>query len=406
MDLVGTSNEINVPEGKSGSWTTANRQTYSNKITGSGKLTVYCATEQGSGWVATRTPLQLNGSEFTGTLIPQATNTSDGRFTLNTASGIASGTMDIPSGITVQNTGKVYTIGELVGSGSLGEGCAFSNSTSVGANTWKVGALNTDFTFNGSIVGSGTIFEKVGTGVMTMTGTSGFTGKATISEGAICLNKSAAKSGMLGTGALTIADGTSLYGVGMLSNSSIVVSKGGLLRPGLKESSTSGVLKLSDKNLTINDGATIRFYIGSRSLYTKLTDVGVLSLRGTLKVELREETVLEDGYEYQLWTSSSTRLATTTVYDLPTLPEDLAWDTSDIESGILRVVKSNAIHTVDAEKEVSCIVYGTDGVECARYACRYTEVMQHLHEIGLPKGVYLVHMASGSSEVVEKFVVK
>lgn len=406
VDLVGTSNEINVPEGKSGSWTTANRQTYSNKITGSGKLTVYCASEQGNGWVATRTPLQLNGSEFTGTLIPQATNASDGRFTLNTTSGLASGTMDIPSGITVQNTGKVYVIGELIGSGSLGGGCTFSNGTSVGANTWKVGSLNTDFIFNGSIVGTGTIFEKIGTGLMTMTGTSNFTGKATLSEGAICLNKSAAKSGMLGTGALTVADGTSLYGVGMLSNSSVVVSKGGLLRPGLKENSTSGVLKFSDKNLTINDGATIRFYIGSRSLYTKLTDVGVMSLRGTLKVDLREDVVLEEGYEYQLWTCSSTRLATTTVYDLPTLPEGLAWDTSDIESGVLRVAKSNAIQTVNAEEELSCVVYTTNGVECARYACRYTDVMQRLYGLGLSKGVYLVHMASDASEIVEKYVVK
>ncbi len=187
VDQVGTGNEINVPEGKTGSWTTANRQTYSNKITGAGKLTVYCATEKGSDWVATRTPIQINTSEFTGTLVPQATNASDGRFTLNTPSGIAKGRMDIPSGIIVQNTGKVYTIGELTGSGTLGAGCTFSNGATVGANTWKVGSLNTDFTFAGSITGSGTVFEKLGTGMMTMTGTSDFTGKATISAGTICL---------------------------------------------------------------------------------------------------------------------------------------------------------------------------------------------------------------------------
>ena len=213
VDLVGTSNEINIPEDKSGSWTTANRCTYSNKITGAGKLTVYCATEKGSGWVATRTPLQLNTSSFTGTLVPQATNSSDGRFTLNTGSGLANGTMSIPAGIVVQNTGKVYSIGELIGSGSLGGGCTFDNNSTVGNNTWKVGALNTDFTFDGTITGSGTQFEKVGTGMMTVSASSNFTGAATISEGTLCINKSSAKTGLLGTGKLTECSLLSTKGV-------------------------------------------------------------------------------------------------------------------------------------------------------------------------------------------------
>ena len=404
VDLVGTSNEINVLEGKNASWTTANRQTYSNKITGGGKLTVYCATEQGSGWVATRTPLQLNTSEFTGTLVPQATNASDGRFTLNTSSGIAKGIMDIPSGITVQNTGKVYTIGELAGSGSLGEGCAFSNGATVGANTWKVGSLNTDFTFDGTIVGSGTIFEKVGTGMMTLSNTNNFTGKATISDGTICLNKSSAKSGMLGTGELVVSNGATLCGVGLLTNSSVTISKGALLRPGVKENSTSGTLKMNKKNLTVNSGATVRFYIGSRSLYTKLTDVDVMYLRGTLKVNLRGGIELEEGDEFQLWTSSSTRLATSVELKLDSLSNGLAWDTSNLDSGILRVVKATDIQGVELEREVECVVYTVDGIECAHYTCRYAEAVQRMYAQGLPKGIYLLRVRKDSSDLVEKHI--
>lgn len=407
VDQVGTSNEINVPEGKTGSWTTANRQTYSNKITGAGKLTVYCATESGSGWVATRTPIQINTSEFTGTLVPQATNASDGRFTLNTASGIAKGTMDIPSGIIVQNAGKVYTIGELKGSGTLGAGCTFSNGATVGTNTWKVGSLDTDFTFAGSITGSGTVFEKLGAGMMTMTGTSDFTGKATISAGTICLNKSSSKSAMLGKGALSVAKGATLCGAGMLDNSTVTVADGALLRPGVKETSTSGTLKLNGHNVTIADGGTLRFYIGSRSLYTKLTDVGALSLRGTLKVQLREGVTLQEGDEYQLWTSSSTHTSTTTVFELDSIGGGLVWDTSDIESGILRVVKEGtAIEPIAADKMLACTIYNASGVECVRYTCRYDEVKQRLNELGLPEGVYMVRMATESTEIVEKYVVK
>ena len=404
VDLVGTSNEINIPEGKNASWTTENRQTYSNKITGAGRITVYCATEKGNGWVATRTPLQLNTSEFTGTLVPQATNASDGRFTLNTSSGIAKGIMDIPSGITVQNTGKVYTIGELAGSGSLGEGCAFSNGATVGANTWKVGSLNTDFTFDGTIVGSGTIFEKVGTGMMTLSNTNNFTGKATISDGTICLNKSSAKSGMLGTGELVVSNGATLCGVGLLTNSSVTISKGALLRPGVKENSTSGTLKMNKKNLTVNSGATVRFYIGSRSLYTKLTDVDVMYLRGTLKVNLRGGIELEEGDEFQLWTSCSTRLATSVELKLDSLSNGLAWDTSNLDSGILRVVKATDIQGVELEREVECVVYTVDGIECAHYTCRYAEAVQRMYAQGLPKGIYLLRVRKDSSDLVEKHI--
>ena len=406
VDLVGTSNEINIPEDKSGSWTTANRCTYSNKITGAGKLTVYCATEKGSGWVATRTPLQLNTSSFTGTLVPQATNSSDGRFTLNTASGLANGIMAIPAGIVVQNTGKVYSIGELTGSGSLGGGCTFDNNSTAGNNTWKVGALNTDFTFDGTIIGSGTQFEKVGTGMMTVSASSNFTGAATISGGTLCINKSSAKAGLLGTGKLTVADGATLAGVGMLDNSTVTLNKGSLLRPGLKETSTSGTIKLNGHNLVVSNGATIRFYIGSRSLYTKITEVGTMIMRGVLKVEVRDGITLTEGDEFQLWSSNTTQVLTSTVFELDSIGEGLCWDTSDLESGVLRVAKSNAIESLDTDREVKCVVYSINGVEHVRYTCKYGEVVRRLSEQGLPKGIYTVKIATALTEVVEKHVIK
>lgn len=406
VDNVGTANEINVPEGKNASWTTANRQTYTNKITGAGRLTVYCATEKGSDWVATRTPLKLNTAGFTGTLVPQATNAADGRFTLDSSAGLADAKMDIPSGIIVQNTGKVYTIGELTGSGSLGGGCTFSNGSPVGANTWKVGSLNTDFTFGGSIAAAGTKFEKVGTGVMTMTGTSDFTGTAVISEGTLCLNKSGGTKGMLGKGTLTVAEGATLCGVGVLDNSSVIVNEGGMMRPGVKESSISGVLNMNDNKVVINTGGTIRFYIGSRTLYTRLTNVDAMSLRGTLKVGIRDGVTFEEGTEFQLWTSNSTQISALATLELDSLGAGLMWDTSDIESGILRVAKETAIEDVNVDREVSCVVYGIGGIECARFVTSHSKVATRLHAQGLPQGVYVVYMSSDNAEFVEKYIVE
>jgi autotransporter-associated beta strand protein len=270
-----------------------------------------------------------------------------------------------------------------------------------------VGALNTDFTFDGSITGTGTIFEKLGTGMMTMKGASDFTGKATISAGAVCLNKGTITKGMLGTGALSVAKGATLCGTGMLDNSSITIADGALLRPGIKENSTSGTLKFGNHNVMISAGATLRFYIGSRSLYTKLTDVGTLSLRGTVKVELRDDVELQEGDEFQLWTSSNTTTSATTVFEIDSIGGGLVWDTSDIESGILRVAKDEtAIETVAADKMIVCTIYNANGVECARYACRYDEVKLCLESQGLPKGVYMLRMATESVEIVEKYVVK
>lgn len=406
VDNVGTSNEINVPEGRNASWTTANRQTYSNKITGSGKLTVYCATEKGSNWVATRTPLQLNTADFTGTLVPHATNTADGRFTLNSTSGLANAKMDIPSGIIVQNTGKVYTIGELTGSGSLGGGCTFSNSGSVGANTWKVGSLNTDFTFGGSIVASGTKFEKIGTGTMTVTGSSDFTGTALISEGALCLNRSNGSSGMLGQGTLTVASGATLCGAGALTNSSVVINDGGMLRPGVKENSISGVLNFTGKKLVVNNGATVKFYLGSRTLYTRLNNVDVMTLRGTVQVGIRDGVTFEEGTEFQLWSSNNTQISELATFELASPGEGLAWDISDVESGIIRVAKETSVEDISVNQEVLCVVYGIDGVECARFTCLRSNISNMLHAEGMSRGIYLVSMNYNDTKIVEKFIVE
>ena len=99
IDEVGTNNELNIPKGKTGTWNTATRATYTNKVTGEGSLDIYCAGEQGSGWVATRTPLQLNLTAFKGTIVPHATIAADGRFTLDTNNGSEHCTFNIPEDV-------------------------------------------------------------------------------------------------------------------------------------------------------------------------------------------------------------------------------------------------------------------------------------------------------------------
>ena len=402
-ELVGTSNTMYIPAGRRGTWSTANRQTYSNKITGKGTITVYCATEKGSGWYATRTPMRLNTAEFEGTFIPQAVYAADGRFTFDTGSGMPNATMEIPDGIVVQNSGKSFTIGALAGKGSLGGGCTFSNSSSVGANTWRVGSLGTDFRFTGSITGSGTKFEKVGAGTMTVSGSNDFSGSAVISEGTLCLNNTSA----FGTGTMTVADGATLCGKGTLKNSSVTVKSGGTLYAGNKPDASSGAIAFANHNLTIEKGALLSFSVYSTgSFYTKLEDIATLTVKGTLKVNLRDGIAFKEGDELQLWEAEKTTLAFDAVCDIDSIGGGLTWDTSDFKSGILRVANAMAVEHVDVDEEVCCVVYGTDGTEQARFACTRREIQHQLECQSLPRGIYVVQMTAAKMQWGRKYVVK
>ena len=139
---------LHIASGAKASVTTVNRATTSSKLTGSGQVTIYCATEKGSNWYATRTPLELKMADFSGTLVAGATYPADGRFTLSTSSGSNKFTLNIPSGMIVQNSGKTLSIGRLTGSGTLGGYCTFSNNGSTGTNTWNVGN-DENFNFDG-----------------------------------------------------------------------------------------------------------------------------------------------------------------------------------------------------------------------------------------------------------------
>jgi autotransporter-associated beta strand protein len=266
--------------------------------------------------------------------------------------------------------------------------------------------LNTDFTFGGSIVASGTKFEKIGTGTMTVTGSSDFTGTALISEGALCLNRSNGSSGMLGQGTLTVASGAKLCGAGALTNSSVVINDGGMLRPGVKENSISGVLNFTGKKLVVNNGATVKFYLGSRTLYTRLNNVDVMTLRGTVQVGIRDGVTFEEGTEFQLWSSNNTQISELATFELASPGEGLAWDITDIESGIIRVAKETSVEDISVNQEVLCVVYGIDGVECARFTCLRSNISNMLHAEGMSRGIYLVSMNYNDTKIVEKFIVE
>lgn len=340
LNLVeGSSVPISVPEGRSATVNCqADRGTYSNRLTGAGTVTVYYPLVKGSGWYATRALFNGDWSAFEGTLVVSGV-ADDGRFCLNNTYGLPKGTLNIPAGYEVQNSGKTWKIGALTGSGALGGGCTFSNNTSAGTNTWQVGALGADCEFGGRITGGTTKFEKVGAGTLTLTGQgSDHTGTNTLSGGILCLNNSKATQPMLGTGSLTVKDGAALTGVGRLSNTVNILS-GALLRPGVKETSVSGTIDFGGRNVTVASGATVRFYISAASLYTKLTGIGTLKMNGDLIIDVREgASGFKAGKEFALWTATTSTVSWNSLSLNGTPGEGLWWDISDLATkGILRI---------------------------------------------------------------------
>ena len=403
---AGTSYTIHVPSGKSGTWTTGNRCTYTNKVLGEGTLTVYCATEKGSNYYATRTPLQLNLTSFKGTLIPQATYSADGRFTLDTSNGMPNGTMNIPEGIEVQNSGKTFAIGKLSGKGSLGSGCTFSNGTTAGTNTWRIGN-DTDWSWSGTVVGTGTKLTKVGSGTVTLRGASTFTGAMRIEEGTVIVSTAT----KLGTGALTVVDGGTLMGntgSSSLTNSNYIIN--GTLYPGTYEGAISGKINFGDKNVTI--GSTGVYEIAFSSCATASSTGGTyicginkLTMNGTLRVRLYDGYVPAAGDSLKLWDAAE--FEGTPQLELPTLPTGYLWDTDRVSEGLLFIVADpEGIGCITRDEEVEVRVVTLGGMEIDRFTCPMEAVEETFRHTVSERGMYLLHIkgttATGVMKVMRK----
>lgn len=340
---TGSSFTLHVPAGKTGYWNTANRSNYSNKVTGGGTLTIYCEEEKGNGWFATRTQLGLDFSSFEGTI--KATGRSDdsgARWTLNTASGMPKGTLDIASGLEVQNTGKTFTIGRLAGTGKLGGWASFSNNGASGTNTWQVGNAD-DWTWAGIVTANSNLI-KTGTGKATFNGPSDHSGTTVVNAGELHFGMKAT----LGTGALTVKKGATLSGVTStssgLTNSVYNINTGATLQVGSSATATSGSINFGSGNVTIAKDAILsigvaRAATATNNGCTSLTGINRFTMNGTIQLHYSATAAdyLAPGDSIVLWTA--TTVSGTPVLESEIISEErgLYWDITDISKGILRV---------------------------------------------------------------------
>ncbi|MCF0202649.1 MAG: autotransporter-associated beta strand repeat-containing protein [Bacteroidaceae bacterium] len=376
-----------VEENAKASLTTINRQTYTNKISGNGNITVYCALDKGSGWYATRTPLQLNLTGFEGILTAECAYADDGRFTFDTSAGSDKWTLNIPKNRYVQNSGKTLRIGKVTGTGTLGGTCTFSQSGSSAVNTWQVGN-DEDFTLDVSVVDNAK-FTKMGGGTVKANTSWTTSGSVTISEGTL----QTAMGKTLGTGALTVAEGATYLALGGLmrssaeknsvTNSAVVVS--GTLQCGSQPTSTSGYLSIGGKSLTLKSTATYRVGITACATSTNpgCTNIFGDGVTASLTIEdgATVEAFLSSGYNpeasigkdplrcdsFRLFDKETfpTLRVGAVKFVLPELGGGYYWDTTQFSSGYIyvRYDESSAIHNASiSETDSDGRLYNTAGV--------------------------------------------
>ena len=371
-DVQSTTVPLYVPKGKKGIFqlTYTYYTAYANKLTGEGELTIVPRN------TVQRVRITGDWTQFEGTV--KHTN-KDIWLPLDMSSGMPKGTLFIDAGCSVCNTAKAFTVGQLTGSGSLVQaGPDFKSQTGVkGNNTWNVG--NSDgknFTFDGTFTDDGgsnkTLFNKIGTCKMTVSGKSTHSGTTQIQGGELCLKAGAT----LGIGALTVNKGATLSGVtganSNLTNSSVTIASGGTLQVGTSATSVTGIQRFGGKNVTINKGAFLHIGVlkaatASSVGCTILQNIGQLMMNGTVQLHLSDDFIASAavGDYIELWKD------VTAVTGTPNLdPESvvinaekgLYWDTTDIAKGILRVAYDPTVGIRGvAVSDINAPVYDLNG---------------------------------------------
>src|SRR5262245_6703753 len=231
--------------------TNGSNATLAGTISGAGGL-----TKTGAGTLTLSGASSYSGATAVnaGTLQAGAANT----FAPNSAFTVA-------SGATLNLASFNQTIGSLAGAGSV----------TLGSATLTTGNDNTSTTFSGAISGTGGLVKQ-GTGALTLTGASSYTGATNINAGTLVVNGSLASS-------VFVNSGGTLRGIGSIG--SLTVGNGAALSPG----NSIGTLTVNG-NLVMAAAATYIVEVSS-STADRTNVAGTASLGGTVQATFLSGTV-------------------------------------------------------------------------------------------------------------------
>ena len=326
----GVSNTTNfiVPQGKTGSFYSSFRGTYTGTLTGAGTFNVYTG--------GVRAYFNGNWSAFEGTINIGKNNRQnkksyDPEFLLGNTNGMPKAIVNVNANARLQNQGKSIRVKQFGGTGALvGSGIWIVENDADFDLTTEVGITSERTDDYGNTIGKSTSpLTKRGTGRMKMT-EGKMNGVLTIENGTVAVYKYKPAALLNGTNATTVKGSGRLVGQMMLN--SLSVQSGGEIVPcaSAVNETSPGSITVSNA-VTVNDGATVTFLVNATKNGT--LEAKNLTMNGTVKVTFTASRELKAGDELKLWTLSGT-FSGTPKFDLP---EGYYWDTSRISEGVLVV---------------------------------------------------------------------
>lgn len=230
--------------------------------------------------------IDTNGQNLT--LASNLTSTGGSFTKLGTGTVTLTGTNSYSGGTTVSAGSLIGTTKSLQGGIVNNAAVAFSQTTTG--------------TYSGAMSGTGSL-EKLGSGTVTLTGTSTHSGATTVSAGVLVVN------GKLTNSAVTVGSGGKLGGRGRI-DSSLTVQSGGTLSPG----NSPGQLSVGALDLQAGS-ATLMEIIGSGSAAGTagtdfdqiLVSTGTIALGGMLDLVFGNTTPFADGTFFQLFDFSGAK---------------------------------------------------------------------------------------------------
>ena len=368
---------------KTGTFYGSYRGLYRGKLLGEGTFNVY------SGGV--RAYWEGDWSEFKGTVnvnkhLRQNKPSDDPTFDFRNTYGLPNATLNVTAGLTVNNQGKDFPIGKLTGTGTL-----------AGTGSYILGGNGDNFYLNTNI--SAPVIKR-GAGKMTMITLGKLTGKLTVEEGTVTFNNAAFSTPVTGTSAVYIKDKGRIVGQGKMA--ALYIQDGGELVPcaSYTNETTPGEIR-STAMTTVSEGGTITYLFNAtkQSLFTPVA----LSMNGTVKVILLNGYTPAEGDEFTLW-NASVSYAGTPKFDLPVLPDGLAWDTSQAaqKKSVLKVVAATGISTISSDAFVDCEVYTLSGSLVGRFASVKAKAALDVMNQPLGAGTYIVKMKNQNKTEIIK----
>ncbi|HLW92748.1 MAG TPA: autotransporter-associated beta strand repeat-containing protein, partial [Roseiarcus sp.] len=212
-----------------------------------------------------------------------ATDVAAGTLRAGAANAFSSlSAFTVASGATLALNSFNQTIGSLTGAGAVTLDRVTLLTASQGSElappvsaTLTTGADGASSTFSGGISGGGGL-TKIGSGTLTLSGTSAYTGTTTVAGGTLSV------TGSLGATAVTVQSGATLGGTGSIGGPVTLVS-GGALAPGA--GGVPGTITVGP--LTLSAGSILSYQLGTANMIggplNDLTVVnGALTINGGL----------------------------------------------------------------------------------------------------------------------------